>query len=149
MNYQRFGPLLLSIVFVVGCGGSFSVNPVTPAGATAVSEVAVTLDDEIKGDKRTVLNKLDATTHIKNALEQSFAGGEGPSLQVAITQFRTGGFGPSRMHMVGKLVDSTGAIVKEVESDSTSMRGGNKATRVRRVAQQCVDRLVAEIEGRD
>jgi hypothetical protein len=134
---QRTITLILGLLLLGSCS-SLTLSPVTPGSATAVSAVTVEYDAALDGKKASVLDRYDMKTLMTQALTASFQSGAGQSLRVRITQFRTGGYGPTRMHAVGEVVDGAGNVVKSTEADSTSAMG-----RLQNVVQQIVDQIVA------
>ncbi|HJK93275.1 MAG TPA: hypothetical protein RMH85_26685 [Polyangiaceae bacterium LLY-WYZ-15_(1-7)] len=134
-----FAPLLLS----VACAG-FEVHPVQPSAEGSVAEVQVQLDPALGEDRREALVDYDAVRHMREALRGSLAAGEGPALRVTITEFRNGSFGPTRMRARADLVAPDGAVLRSVEADSTTMRGGT-TKKARRVAQDVVEQIVRQI----
>jgi hypothetical protein len=128
---------ILGLLLLGGCT-SLTLNPVTPANSTAVGSITVEYDAALAGKKENVLNRLDMKNLMTQALRQSFQAGGDRSLRVTITQFRTGGYGPTRMHAKAEVLDAAGAVVMQTEADSTSAMG-----RLQAVAQEIVDQIVA------
>ena len=131
--------LALSLLFLGSCY-SLSLSPARPANTTAVNTINIEYGSGLDAKKTGVLDRYKMKDVMSGALRGSFSTGGDSTLQVTITQFRTGGYGPTRMHAVAKLKDASGAVIKSTEADSTSMMQG-----VRAVAQEVVIEIAAGI----
>lgn len=136
--YRRM-MIVLSLLFLGSCS-AMTLDPANPPSSTAVGSVTVEYDVALDGKKTAVLERHNMAGIMTTALQASFAPGAGESLHVTITQFRTGGYGPTRMHAKAKLMDASGNVIQEKEADSTSLMGN-----VRGVAQECVNQIAAGI----
>jgi len=129
-----------------GCGG-FSLRPVTPQSqpgtvlATGhVASVQVLLAPELEADKVQMLVNNDVPGEMARVLT-GIGGGPTPlTLQIHITQFRNG-FGPARIHTRTVVYEPSGAVVRDFENESMTMRGGNKTSRLVRIAQHNVQAI--------
>ena len=131
--------LAFSLLFLGSCY-SLSLAPADPASSTAVNNIQIEYGSDLDGKKVAVLDRYKMKDVMAQALRQSFTMGGDTMLTVTITQFRTGGYGPTRMHAVAELTDTSGAVIKTAESDSTSMMQG-----VRGVGQEVVNEIAAGI----
>jgi hypothetical protein len=133
-------PSMLVLLLLLGSCSAMTLDPVTPPSSTAVGSVNVEYDAALDGKKASVLDRHNMKVIMTQALANSFQAGSGETLHVTITQFRTGGYGPTRMHAKAELRDASGATVKSTEADSTSAFGNLQG-----VAQQVVEQIVAGI----
>ena len=129
--------LVLGLLFLSSCT-TFTLAPALPASTTEVNAINVEYGSELDAKKTGVLDRYKMKDVFIAALRGSFATGGDTTLQVTITQFRTGGYGPTRMHAVANLMDASGAVVKSMEADSTSVMRGVAA-----VAQEVVNQIGA------
>ena len=132
--------LLAFSLFFLGSCYSLTLAPATPTNATAVNAIHVEYGSDLDAKKIAVLDRYKMKDVFVAALRGSFATGGDSTLHVTITQFRTGGYGPTRMHAEAKVMDASGAVIKSTEADSTSVMRG-----VASVAQEVVNKIGADI----
>lgn len=131
--------LVLGLFLAAGCA-SLSLNPAAAPSSTSVGSVDVRYGVDIDAKKAKVMDRYQIPTLMEQALGASFAQGGSNMLDVEITQFRTGAYGPTRMHAVATVKDGSGGVVKQAEADSTSAMG-----RLQAVVQEIVNELVAQL----
>ena len=140
-------PLLLGVLGLLlglalsGCGG-FRLQPVNPSylrpdsvlagGHIALVQTQVSV--EIPEDRVRMLTKF----HVPEEMQRVMTGlGAGPTpytLQITITRFRNGRYGPARMHTQSVVFDPSGQVVRSFENEAVSVRG-SRETRLERIAQ--------------
>ena len=132
---------------LVGCGGGFSLRPVTPHSQPGsvllgghVASVQVVLVPELEQDKVAMLVNNDVPGEMARVLTGIGQAGTPLTLQIYITQFRNG-FGPARMHTRTIVYAPSGAVVRDFETESLSMRGGSKGARLLRITQHNVQAI--------
>jgi hypothetical protein len=142
MNRARLsaGALLL-----LSACGSFHIDPVQPLRTTPVSGVTVVYGPEIPEDRRRMLDRLDALGEMQRALTGSFPPGAGPRLHVVITDFRSGRWDATRMHVSAQVLDPHGAVVGVLEADSTSVMGASRGSLIQNVTQDCVNQIANQL----
>jgi hypothetical protein len=140
-------PLALLLLALSGCGGGFQLRPVAPRPqpgslllAGHVASVQVFLAPELQADKVRMLVNNNVPNEMSRVLT-GLGNGQIPfTAQIYITQFRNG-FGPARMHTRTIVYDPSGAVVRDFESESMSMRGGSKGARLLRITQHNVQSI--------
>jgi hypothetical protein len=138
--------LALTGALLSGCGG-FSLRPVTPNSQPGsvlasghVASVQVLLAPELESDKVAMLVNNNVPGEMARVLT-GVGGGPTPlTLQIYITQFRNG-FGPARMHTRTIVYEPSGAVVRDFENESMTMRGGSKSSRLVRISQHNVQAI--------
>jgi hypothetical protein len=143
MNWQATIGLSAALA-LTGCG-SFHLDPARPPSASVVAMVTVSYASQLEADKRRMLDRLAVPMLMQQALSQSFTPGPGVALQVMITQFRSGRWGPTRMHVVAQVVDVAGNVVGGAEADATSVMGSSRGALIQAVAQECINQLAARL----
>lgn len=140
-------PLSLLLVSLAGCGGGFQLRPVAPRSqpgsillAGHVASVQVMLASELQADKVAMLVNNNVPAEMSRVLTGLGSGQVPFTAHVYITQFRNG-FGPARMHTRTIVYDPNGAVVRDFESESLSMRGGSKGARLLRITQHNVQSI--------
>ena len=134
----------VALVLLSACAG-FRLQPVAPARPIVVAGFEIVYGNEIPGDRRRLLDRLGVPLEMQRALRASYPVGPGPVVRVTITQFRSGRWGPTRMHTVTQVLDATGRILGQIETDSTSVVGGNRNHLIRNVAQDTVNQVAARL----
>lgn len=142
MNTKTLSLAVLTLC-LSACGG-FQLNPTTPSNAHPLSEVRVSLSPALDADKQEAIAAYAIPEHMRAALSASYPQGGELTMEVMISEFRTGAFGPTRMHADARLVDAGGQVVAQAEADSSTMRGGTRA-KIQRVSQELIDQLVAAL----
>lgn len=135
---------LVAALAMTGCG-SFHLDPARPPSASVVATVTVNYAPQLEADKRRMLDRLAVPMLMQQALSQSFTPGPGVAVHVMITQFRSGRWGPTRMHVVAQVVDARGNVVGAAEADATSVMGSSRGALIQAVAQDCIDQLAARL----
>ena len=79
------------------------------------------------------------------ALRASYPAGQGPFVRVILTQFRSGRWGPTRMHAVVQVLDPAQNVLAQFDTDSTTIRGGDRGGRIQAVAQDIVNQVAAQL----
>ena len=140
-------PLTLLLVGLPGCGGGFRLRPVSPHSqqgsvlfAGHLASVQIMLAPELEADKVAMLVNYDVPGEMSRVLTGLGSGQIPFAAHVYITQFRNG-FGPARMHTRTIVYDPSGAVVRDFESESLSMRGGSKGARMLRITQHNVQSI--------
>lgn len=140
--------LALAGVLFAGCGGGFSLQPVTPRSqpgsvlATGhVASVQIVLVPELEADKVAMLVNNNVPGEMARVLTGIGQAGTPLTLQIYITQFRNGSFGPARMHTRTVVYAPSGAVVRDFENESMSMRGGSTGARLLRITQHNVQAI--------
>ena len=150
-SVSYLAPLGLALVLatLAGCGGGFRLRPVAPRSAQGsvlfvghVASVQVMLAPELAADKVAMLANNNVPGEMARVLTGLGQGQVPFNVHIYITQFRNG-FGPVRMHTRTIVYDPAGAVVRDFESDSTSLRGGSKTSRLIRITQHNVQ-LIAD-----
>ena len=131
--------LACSLLFLGSCS-SLTLAPANPVSATAVNTINIEYGSDLDAKKVAALDRYKMKEVFTTALRGSFAMGGDSTLTVTITQFRIGGYGPTRMHAVAELTDASGAVIKSTEADSTSVMQGLRA-----VGQDVVNQIAAGI----
>lgn len=148
----RVSPVHLAValaftgVLLSGCGG-FSLRPVTPSSQPGsvlasghVASVQVLLAPELEADKVAMLVNNNVPGEMARVLTGIGSGPTPLTLQIYITQFRNG-FGPARMHTRTIVYEPSGAVVRDFENESMTMRGGSKSSRLVRISQHNVQAI--------
>jgi len=112
--------IALSLLLAVGCR-SLVVAPALAASPTAIGLVSVEYSDELDDNKIAVLERNKVKEAMSQALIRSFGTGGEETLRVTITQFRTGGYGPSRMRAQARLISPSGIVLATLEADSQTL----------------------------
>ena len=140
--------IALASAFFAGCGGGFSLQPVTPHSqpgsvlATGhVASVQIVLVPELEADKVAMLVNNNVPGEMARVLTGIGQAGTPLTLQIYITQFRNGSFGPARMHTRTVVYAPSGAVVRDFQSESLSMRGGSTGARLLRITQHNVQAI--------
>jgi len=140
-------PLALLLLALSGCGGGFRLRPVAqrpqPGSlllAGHVSSVQVFLAPELEQDKVAMLMNNNVPFEMSRVLTGLGSGQIPFTAQIYITQFRNG-FGPARMHTRTIVYDPSGAVVRDFEAESMTMRGGSKGARLVRISQHNVQSI--------
>ena len=135
-------------VLLAGCGGGFTLRPVTPHSqpgsvlATGhVASVQVLLAQDLEQDKVAMLVNNNVPGEMARVLTGIGSAGTPLTLQIYITQFRNGGFGPARMHTRTIVYAPAGTVGRDFESGSMTMRGGSKGARLLRITQHNVQAI--------
>lgn len=134
----------VALVLLSACAG-FRLQPVAPARPIVVAGFEIVYGNEIPGDRRRLLDRLGVPLEMQRALRASYPVGPGPVVRVTITQFRSGRWGPTRMHTVTQVLDATGRILGQIETDSSSTWGHSRGDRIHRVAQDTVNQVAARL----
>lgn len=143
----RCTALLLSSAFVVGCGGGFHLDPVTPQGGPSsvlgrmpVSMVTVSVDPTMADDQRRVLEKFKAPAEIERVLGLSLGATGTPGgavVMVNLTSLRYSRWGPTRMHGTTTVTGPDGLVLKSFGTEALSTR----SRALERVGQDFVRRI--------
>ncbi len=145
MTKTTYALLAIAIVSMSACRG-FYIAPVTPMRATAISAVTVDYDPALPNDRMRMLDRFDVAGHMQRALAGSFPAGPGPRMHVVITEFRSGRWGPTRMHATAHLIDPSGAEVSQLQGDATAvMHRADRPQLIQMVAQQCVEQIAGQL----
>lgn len=135
---------LAVVLLAVGCG-RFRLYPAQPLRNTMVAGVTIAYDPSLPGDRQRMLDRLDVPGEMQRALTASFPPGPGPRLHVIITEFRSGRWGPTRMHAIGQLLDPMGQVVGQVQADSTGVMGASRGDLIERVSQDIVNQIAGQL----
>ncbi|MCA9605858.1 MAG: hypothetical protein KC619_09710 [Myxococcales bacterium] len=138
------GLLLVSSTLLAGCGG-FHIRPPTPLRPVVIGSFEVVYGPQIPGDRQRLLDRAQAPARMAAALRQSYPAGPGPLVRMIITQFRSGRWGPTRMHAVVQVLGPGGAVLNQFEVDATSMNGASRGQLIQSVAQACVDQVAQRL----
>lgn len=109
-----------------------------------IASAVVIINGDMNADKIAMLQRFDVPGHMSAAL---IGVGNGPAplnLQITITRFRNG-FGPARMHTQTVVMDGSGQTIRTFDTESLTMRGGSKTSRLRLIAQHNVDNIAAAL----
>lgn len=148
---RRLASVALPLVFLLaalpGCGGGFRLRPVAPHSqqgsvllAGHLASVQILLASELEADKVAMLVNYDVPGEMSRVLTGLGSGQIPFAAHIYITQFRNG-FGPARMHTRTIVYDPSGAVVRDFESESMTMRGGSKGSRLLRITQHNVQSI--------
>jgi hypothetical protein len=139
--------LVASLALASACGG-FQLDPVTPTAAASavrpIGQVTVVVAPGMNEDQREVCEKKGIAAEMQRVLAQSLGATGAPSdprVEVVIGSIRYAAFGPTRMHTDTRVVAPDGSVLRQFESDSTSIR--SKA--IGRVAQDIVQKVADAI----
>lgn len=144
MNRASWVTVGVALVLLSACAG-FRLQPAAPTRPIVVAGFEIVYGNEIPGDRRQLLDRLGVPLEMQRALRASYPMGPGPVVRVIITQFRSGRWGPTRMHTVTQVLDATGRVLGQIETDSTSVVGGNRSGLIRNVAQDTVNQVAARL----
>lgn len=112
---------------------------------TPVALVTIAYSPELGPDKIRMLERVGVPAELQRALQASFPMTAGFHLQVVVTQFHSGHWGPTRMHLTARLVDGAGTIVRVIEADATSVMGSSRGALIQRVSQECLDQITSQL----
>jgi hypothetical protein len=143
---QRHAFVMLFVLFAAAGCGRFRLNPTVPLRTTPIAGVTVTYDPSLADDKRRMLDRNDVPGEMERALMASFPRGAGPMIQATITEFRSGRWDATRMHVVANLLDANGQIVGQLQADSTAVMGMSRGDLLQRVAQDCVNQIASQLQ---
>lgn len=144
---RPFVALAFAGALLAGCGGGFTLRPVTPHSQPGsvlasghVASVQVLLAQDLEQDKVAMLVNNNVPGEMARVLTGIGSAGTPLTLQIYITQFRNG-FGPARMHTRTIVYAPSGAVVRDFETESLSMHGGSKGARLLRITQHNVQAI--------
>lgn len=143
-SFVRLSLLALGALALVACG-PFRLRPASPMRATAVSAVNVSYAPELPEDRVNMLERVGVPDAMEEALMGSFPNAPGVTLNVVITEFRSGRYDVTRMHVFAQLVDAAGNVTQTLEADSTSAFGGSRTDLIGNVSQDIVNQLAAQL----
>ncbi|GAB5547228.1 MAG: hypothetical protein RLO52_31660 [Sandaracinaceae bacterium] len=135
---------LASMLTLSACA-SFHVRPPVPSRQIVVSGFEVVYGNQIPGDRLRLLDRYQVPGHMAAALRASYPAGQGPFVRVILTQFRSGRWGPTRMHAVVQVLDPAQNVLAQFDTDSTTIRGGDRGGRIQAVAQDIVNQVAAQL----
>lgn len=110
-----------------------------------MSGFEVVYGNQIPGDRLRLLDRYQVPGHMAAALRASYPAGQGPFVRVILTQFRSGRWGPTRMHAVVQVLDPAQNVLAQFDTDSTTIRGGDRGGRIQAVAQDIVNQVAAQL----
>jgi len=130
---------------VSGCGGGFRLRPPVASRQVVIASFQVHYGPRIQGDRARVLDAYAVPLHMSNALRQSYPAGPGPAVQVTITQFRVGRYGPSRMHADVQVLGPNNAVLTQFGADSTTTRGGSRGQITEALSQDITNQIAQRL----
>ncbi len=133
--------LVLAAAFLAGCGGGVRIRPPNAVRPVVVAGFETVYSPEIPGDRQRILDRMQIPVRMSAALRQSYPAGPGPLVRVIITQFRSGRWGPTRMHAVVQVLGPGGQVLNQFDVDATSVAGSSRGSLIQSVAQACVDQI--------
>ena len=136
--------LLFALLLPLSACAGFQLQPAASRGSQTIAQVSIEISPELNEGKREALAKYEIPAHMQAAISGSFPAGEGPTLRVTITEFRTGSFGPTRMHARAEVIAASGEVLRTADADASAMMGGT-TMKLRKVAQSVVDQVVTEV----
>ena len=134
----------IAAVLLTACA-RFTIRTPVAARPVAFSGFEVVYSPEIPGDRQRLLNRYAVPDEMAAALRRAYPPGQGPLVRVILTQFRSGRWGPTRMHAVVQVLGPGGAVLNQIDVDSTTVRGGSRAELIQRVAQDIVDQIAQRL----
>ncbi|MFK7984944.1 MAG: hypothetical protein AB8I08_02860 [Sandaracinaceae bacterium] len=144
MPVRRSVTLALAALVLSACG-SLQIAPPTPARAIAIAGFEVVYANDLPSDRQRMLNRLGVPAKMSLALRQAYPAGPGPRVRVMITQFRSGRWGPTRMHAVVFVLGDNEQVLAQLDVDSTSMSGASRGGLIQNVSQDCVNQIAAQL----
>lgn len=142
-SFVRASILALGALALVACG-PFRLRP-APLRATPLGAVNVSYAPELQQDRVDMLDRIGVPEAMEDALLASFPNAPGATLNVVITEFRSGRYDVTRMHVIAQLVDAAGNILATVEADSTSAFGGSRGDLIGNVSQDVVNQVASQL----
>ena len=145
MTPTRTTVLALGAALLLSACGGFRLRVPAPARPIAISGFEVVAGPQIPPDRQRVLQRLGAMPEMALALRSAYPAGQGPFVRVILTQYRSGRWGPTRMHAVVQVLGPAQNLLTEFHVDSTTTRGGRRGAKTRRVAQDIVNQIAARL----
>lgn len=144
MRLRRPVVAALAALVLSACG-SFQLVPPSPARTLAFSRFDVVYAADLPADRQRMLDRLRVPEEMSLALRQAYPVGQGPHVRVTITQFRSGRWGPTRMHAVVLVLDDNEQVLAQLDVDSTSMSGASRGGLIQNVSQDCINQIAAQL----
>ncbi|MCB9592404.1 MAG: hypothetical protein H6719_06710 [Sandaracinaceae bacterium] len=135
---------LAALLVLSACGG-FRLDPPAPARPIVIAGFEVVYSPEIPGDRQRLLDRTGVRAEMQRVLRLSYPAGAGPMVRVIITQFRSGRWGPTRMHATAQVLDPQGNVLAQIEADSTTVNGASRGSLIRTVSQDCVNQIARQL----
>ena len=139
------GLVLGAAVFATACGGGVRIRPPQALRPMPIAGFETVYGPQIPGDRQRLLTRLHVPVRMSAALRGAYPVGPGPVVRVVITQFRSGRWGPTRMHALVQVVGPGNALLNQFEVDATSVVGRSRGAMIQAVAQECVNQVAARL----
>lgn len=137
--------VVVCAVFLASACGGFHIRTPAAARPVVISGFEVVYSPEIPGDRQQVLNRLRLPQEMSLALRQAYPAGQGPLVRVIITQFRSGRWGPTRMHAVAQVMGPGGQVLNQIDVDSTTTVGSSRPDMIQRVSQDITNQIAQRL----